>query len=282
MSFWFSLIFLFSGGEAFAANMEVLNAEVASDNFSKDSLADWRQILSGEIFPELKKFAPHAILKIQPSRLQARLLAQTYFKSKNKETEKENHDFLFAILNELVKTNLITVMDDWQKEVAALEYSYDERLNLNFLSGREGAMRGFYKESTLVKSVTCDTNKKSLKLELRKKAGEGDKDYFWLVSGFHIYFTGISVEPSDPENLPNCEALSFFKLSNMNGGFFWEKLGGHLVVFESRYFRPTTYLKLKDREEFMRISKKTGTRTCFLTTSLTSYPQLKKSWLCPN
>lgn len=285
MFFWVSFFLLFSDCALFAADMEVLNAEVASDTFSKTSLSDWRQVVNGEIFPELKRFAPHAILKIQPSRLQARLLAQTYFKNKNKEkeTEKDTHDFLFAILNELVKTNLVTVMDDWQKEVTSLEYSYDERLGLNFLSHREGALRGLYKESTLVKAGTCEFNKKSLKLELRKKTGEADKDYFWVASGFHIYFTGISVDGSSPDNVPACETMSFFKLSNTNTGVFWEKSGGgHLLVFEGRYFRPINYLKLKDHEEFLKITKKIGNRTCIVASNLSSQTELKKNWLCPN
>ncbi|OQW46417.1 MAG: hypothetical protein A4S09_05455 [Proteobacteria bacterium SG_bin7] len=283
-SSWFFLCFFFLGSasSAWGATIEILSAEVASDSFSRDSLADWRQILAGEKFPALKNFAPHAILRIQPSRLQARLLAQTYEKSKNGEDKKENHDLRFAILNELVKTNLVTVMDDWQKEVTSTEFNYDERLILNFLSRRDGTMRSLYKESTLVKANSCSWGRKALKIELRKKVGEADKDYFWIVSGFHIYFTGIGVDGAGPENLPDCEDLSFFKFSNLEAGVFWEKSGGYMIAFESRYFRPINYFKLKDREELTRISRQKGDRLCFLANSSSAYPHLKKSWLCKN
>lgn len=281
-TYFLLVLFTMLASICLASEIEDLSSQVKNDSFPKESLSTWRQVLAGEKYSELRNFAPHAILKIQGSRLQARLLAQTYFKNKDKEDLKANHDFRFAILNELVKTNMITVMDGWQKEVTASDYSYDERLSLNYLSRREGAMRNLYKESALIKSTSCEVNKKPWKVELRRKHNEGDKDYFWVVSGFHIYYTGIGVEGSSPENLPSCEGMNFFKLSRTIGGVFWEKSGGHVVAFEDRYFRPIAYLKLKDREEFVKISRKTGDRTCFVSEVLPQYPDIKKSWLCPN
>ncbi len=197
-------------------------------------------------------------------------MAQVYNKEKN------NKDLRLAILNELVKTKMVTVLDGWQKELLSPEFAYSDRLRLNFLSLREGAIRKLYKEGTSVGERDCEFDKSKLTLELRRKDGES-QNYFWLKSGFHIHYTGV--ETLEPQ-VPDCSDIEFINLTALHAGLFWEKAGAHLITVERRYFRPLLHLDFKNREEFSRISQKRGDKTCFLPELQEQFPLVKKAWLC--
>ncbi len=236
-------------------------------------LDKWRNILSSDVATDSKVQAVSEILKIQPSRSQARFLAQIYFK------EKDNKQLRLAILNELVKTKTITAMDGWQKEIMSSEYSYDDRLRLNFLSLREGALRRLYKESNAFETRQCEFDRNKLKLEVRQNPNEA-KNYLWISSGFHLHFTGVTLPAVEGLPLPDCKEIEFLNLTTLHGALFWERAGGHLITFERRYFRPIGYLDFKDREEFSKISQKKGEKTCFLPALLEQNPTFKKAWVC--